>query len=87
MAQQVNARQRLVKKIDALTEAELVAVLDYVALIEGNRNSSTGAAAWDDELLANLSEARENQRARQAFAWETLRRRAERQLVMAGSRT
>jgi hypothetical protein len=83
----LSERQRLVKKIDALTDAEIAAVLDYIALIEGNRNSAAGPPVWDDELLTMLSEARENRRARQAFAWEALRRRAERQIVLSGSRT
>jgi len=33
---------------------------------------------WEDELVALLADSPENKRARQAFEWETVRRRAER---------
>ena len=33
---------------------------------------------WEDDLIAQLEGAHENQRARQAHEWEAVRRRAER---------
>lgn len=85
MAKRLSERQQLAQKLDALTDSEIAQVLDYIALIEP-AGKSTASAVLDDELVAMLSDARENRRARQAFAWETLRRRAERRIVMPGSR-
>jgi hypothetical protein len=39
--------------------------------------------AWEDEVVALLADAPENRRARQAFEWETVRRRAERKAAAA----
>jgi hypothetical protein len=42
------------------------------------RNASAQPVTWDDNLISLLAEAQENKRARQAFEWESARRRAER---------
>jgi hypothetical protein len=84
MARRLSERQRLAQKLEALTDSEIAEVLDYIALIEPV-SKSTAPVVRDDELVAMLSDARENRRARQAFAWEALRRRAERRIV-PGSR-
>jgi len=78
MATTVSQRQFLALKLDALTESEVQEVLDYIAIMESMRRSRTVPSIWEDEVLAVLADARENQRARQAFEWETVRRKAER---------
>jgi hypothetical protein len=78
MANTVSQRQFLALKLDALTESEVQEVLDYIAIMESMRRSRTAPSIWEDEVLAVLADARENQRARQAFEWEAVRRKAER---------
>jgi hypothetical protein len=78
MANTVSQRQFLALKLDALTESEVQEVLDYIAIMESMRRSRTAPSIWEDEVLAVLADARENRRARQAFEWETVRRKAER---------
>jgi hypothetical protein len=77
MANTASQRQFLALKLEALTEAEVSEVLDYVSLIESNRRSKTAPLVLDDELLSTLADAWENRRARQAFEWEAARRKAE----------
>lgn len=76
MANTANQRQFLALKLEALTEAEVGEVLDYISAMESKRRSRT-ASASEDELLTTLADARENRRARQAFEWEAVRRKAE----------
>jgi len=78
MANNANQRQSLALKLEGLTESEVGEVLDYVSLIESTRRSRTTPLSLDDETVASLVNARENQRARQAFEWESVRRKAER---------
>jgi hypothetical protein len=84
MPKRLTERQELALKLERLSDSDIVEVLQYVALIEPSQKPVL--AAWDDELVATLSEAQENRRARQAFAWESLRRRAERRAVNSSSR-
>ena len=77
MADTGSKRQFLALKLDGLTESELGEVLDYVSLIESTRRSRTTPLVLDDEVVAALADARENRRARQAFEWEAVRRKAE----------
>jgi hypothetical protein len=77
MADTGSKRQFLALKLEALSEAEVGEVLDYVSLIESAR-SKPAPLVLDEEVLAALADARENQRARQAFEWEAVRRKAER---------
>jgi len=77
MANTASQRQFLALKLEALSEAEVSEVLDYVSLIESNRRSKTAPLVLDDELLSTLADAWENRRARQAFEWEAARRKAE----------
>jgi hypothetical protein len=86
MAKRITERQQLAQKLYALTDAEIAQVLDFIALIESANMPTPVQLGWDDELVALLSEARENKRARQAFAWESLRRRLERRMAMSGFR-
>jgi hypothetical protein len=85
MPKRLTERQELALKLERLSDSDIVEVLQYVALLEPSQKPVI-AAAWDDELVATLSEAQENRRARQAFAWESLRRRAERRAVNSSSR-
>jgi len=78
MANNVNQRQFLALKLEALSESEVGDVLDYISMMESNRRPRTTAPVGEDELLAALADARENRRARQAFEWESVRRKAER---------
>jgi hypothetical protein len=77
----ISQRQFLIQKLDALNDAEVCEVLDYVSAMESKResrrSSRTVSSVWEDEVLSVLAEARENRRARQAFEWEAVRRKAE----------
>jgi hypothetical protein len=79
MAKRITERQRLAFKLESLTDSEVKEVLDYISIMESMRRAaSAGTVAWDDDLISLLADAQENQRARQAFEWESVRRRAER---------
>ena len=79
MAKRITERQRLAFKLDSLTDAEVKEVLDYISIMETMRRAaSTPAGLWEDELVTLLADSPENKRARQAFEWESVRRRAER---------
>jgi hypothetical protein len=81
MANNVNQRQFLALKLEAMSEAEVGEVLDYVSTLESKRRPRTAAPVGEDELLTTLVDARENRRARQAYEWETVRRKAERRAL------
>ena len=86
MADTANQRQFLALKLEALSESEVGEVLDYISVIESMRRSKSTAVVFDDEVLTALADARENRRARQAFEWEVVRRKAEkRAAARAGS--
>lgn len=76
MAHQANQRQFLASKLDALTESEVGEVLDYISVMESNRRPKP-LSVPEDEVLTALADAHENCRARQAFEWEAVRRKAE----------
>lgn len=78
MAKRLTERQRLALKLDSLNDSEVVEVLDYISIMESMRRATALPGVWEDELVALLADARENKRARQAFEWESARRRAER---------
>ena len=77
MGRTVNQRQFLAQKLETLNEAEVCEVLDYISAMETTRRSRTGSTTAEDEVVSVLADARENQRARQAFEWEAVRRKAE----------
>ena len=83
MARKITDRQRLIFKMDALTDSEVNEVLDYISIMESMRRASTFAGQWEDDVVAMLAELPENVRARQAFEWESVRRRAERRAIAA----
>lgn len=78
MANIASQRQSLALKLEALSESELAEVLDYISVIESTRRARPEPPVLDDEVLTALADARENRRARQAFEWEVVRRKAER---------
>jgi hypothetical protein len=78
MAKRITERQRLAFKLDSLTDTEVKEVLDYISIMETMRRASATAGLWEDELVTLLADSPENMRARQAFEWESVRRRAER---------
>jgi hypothetical protein len=77
MGRTVSQRQFLAQKLETLNDAEVREVLDYISTMETTRRSRTVSTAWEEEVLSVLADARENQRARQAFEWEAVRRKAE----------
>lgn len=81
MGRTVSQRQFLAQKLETLNEAEVCEVLDYISAMEtqqdSRQRSRTVSSVWEDEVLSVLAEARENRRARQAFEWEAVRRKAE----------
>ena len=50
--------------------------------MESMRRASALPAEWEDDLVSLLADSPENERARQAFEWESVRRRAERRAAM-----
>ena len=87
MAKRQTDLQRLINKIDSLEDAEIRDVLEYISMMESTNRAETSRGARDDELIAMLAEAYENKRARQAFEWEAVRRRAERRATALSIRT
>ena len=81
MGRTVSQRQFLAQKLETLNDAEVGEVLDYISAMESTRESigrsRTVSPTWEDEVLSVLADATENQRARQAFEWEAVRRKAE----------
>ncbi|PYS78670.1 MAG: hypothetical protein DMF66_05540 [Acidobacteria bacterium] len=82
MAKRITERQRLALKLEHLSETEVNEVLDYVSIMETMRRAASMPSAWEDELVSLLADSKENLRARQAFEWESVRRRAERRAAM-----
>ena len=77
MGKTVSQRQILARKLEGLNESELCEVLDYISTMESSSRAKPAASVGDDEVLTALADARENRRARQAFEWEVVRRKAE----------
>jgi len=77
MGRTVSQRQFLAQKLETLNDAEVGEVLDYISAMESTRRSKTVSSTSDDDMVSVLADARENQRARQAFEWEAVRRKAE----------
>jgi hypothetical protein len=77
MGKTESQRQFLALKLETLNDAEVSEVLDYISVMESMRRSKTVTSIWEDEVLSVLADAHENRRARQAFEWEAVRRKAE----------
>ena len=84
MANNTNERQFLASKLEALSETEVGEVLDYISTMESNRRAKMTSGTLDDEVVMALAEAQENRRARQAFEWEAVRRKAEKRAAARG---
>lgn len=84
MGRTVSQRQFLAQKLETLNEAEVCEVLDYISAMESTRRLRAVPSAWEEEVLSVLADARENQRARQAFEWEAVRRKAEKRAAGRG---
>ena len=67
-------RQTIAADIDKLNEQETLAVVNYISQILSNRSAKQTDSTMTDDLIASLSERRENRRARQVFEWEKTRR-------------
>lgn len=83
MAKRITERQRLALKLEHLNDTEVREVLDYISIMESMNRTVMTSGSWEDDLVALLADARENKRARQAFEWESARRRAERRAAMS----
>ena len=77
MGKRVTDREKLLFKLDHLSDSEVQEVLDYVWIMESMKRERVQPDAFEDELLALLSAAVENRRARQVFEWDAVRRRAD----------
>jgi len=84
MANTTNQRQFLASKVEALTETEVGEVLDYISTMESSRKAKTAFGNLEDEVVMALADAQENRRARQAFEWEAVRRKAEKRAAARG---
>ena len=77
MGKRLNNREKLVFKLDRLSEGEIQELLEYLHIMESMKSDRSPEGAMEDELLILLSSARENRRARQVYEWESTRRLAE----------
>ena len=84
MANTTNQRQFLASKVEALTETEVGEVLDYISTMESSRRAKITSAGLEDDVVMSLADAQENRRARQAFEWEAVRRKAEKRAAAKG---
>ncbi len=83
MARRITERQRLALKLEHLSESEVHEVLDYISIMESMRRAASHPTTREDELVSLLAGSKENERARQAFEWESVRRRAERKAALS----
>lgn len=68
--------QNIAGELSKLNEKETAAVVGYISQILSSRLSKAkeNQAHQSDDLIAALSDAHENKRARQVFEWERARR-------------
>ena len=85
MAKRINERQRLALKLEHLNDSEVHEVLDYISIMESMRRAAATPGVWEDDLVLFLADSKENERARQAYEWESVRRRAERRAALSYS--
>ncbi len=77
MGRRLDAKEKLLFKLDHLSDNDLHEVLDYVTIMEAMKRERAHPEVIEDELLDLLSSARENKRARQVFEWDAVRRKAD----------
>jgi len=70
----VNQTNKIVRDIDKRNENEALAVTENISHLLSRRLSNQNDNQFYDDLIASLSDRRENQRARQVFEWERARR-------------
>lgn len=71
----------VIPEIDKLNDNDPQAVLSYISELLSSRNSQFKDNPINDDLILSLSDAYENQRARQVTEWEKLRRQNVRRTV------
>ena len=71
----------VIPEIDKLSDNDSQAVLSYISELLSSRNSQFKDNPINDDLILSLSDAYENQRARQVTEWEKLRRQNVRRTV------
>lgn len=77
MGKRLTDRERLLLKLNRLTETEVRELLDYVSIMEMMKQQKRDPDLFEDELLALLAGAHENRRARIVFEWEGIRRQSD----------
>ena len=89
MSKRLTNREKLLSKLNNLSENEIGEILKYAMALERAAERAIERVGYsdgvaeaipqtsEDELLIMLSSARENRRARQVFEWESVRRRVE----------
>ena len=70
----VNQTNKIVRDIDKRNENEALAVTENISHLLSRRLSNQNDNQFYDDLIASLSDRRENQRARQVSEWERARR-------------
>jgi hypothetical protein len=65
---------KIVSEISKLNEHESTAVVNYISQLLSKRLSKSKEPKLNDDLIVSLADAYENQRARQVFEWERVRR-------------
>ncbi len=73
MISQTN-QNNIAGEINKLNEKETLAVANYISQILSRRISKSKENQPNDDIIASLSDAHENKRARQVFEWERIRR-------------
>ena len=86
MAQRTNDRDQLSTKISALSESEVIDVLEYISIVENMRLQQRMPETFEDDVIALLSDATENRRAQIVHEWDRIRRRADSRTSL-GART
>lgn len=77
MGKRLTDREKLLFKLDILSDSDVHEILEYVSIMESMRSEHFDREALEDDLLTLLASALENRRAQQAFEWESARRQAE----------
>jgi hypothetical protein len=74
MVNQTN--NKIARDINKLNENETLAVIEYISQLLSTRNVPIQTENQsNDDLIASLSDKRENRRAQQVLEWERVRRR------------
>jgi len=66
--------QNIASEIDKLNDNDAIAVVNYISQLLSKRISLSKESKTNDDLIVSLSDAYENQRARQVIEWERVRR-------------